>query len=121
MQQTAQAAQDVTVNIAGVGRAANEAGSAASQVLGAAGKLTKQSASLSKEVNSFVTQVRQLDGDGTERKIRRFLKKRRNCAFAQGARPAGRHLVTVAGQIFGGFCEKSGRKPAGYTEGVIIT
>jgi len=58
VQQTAQAAQDVTVNITGVGLAAAETGSAATQVLGAAGELSQQSQRLSAEVHTFVAGVR---------------------------------------------------------------
>ena len=57
-QQTAQATQDVTVHIAGVGRAAAETGSAATQVLSAAGELSQQSERLSAEVHTFVAGVR---------------------------------------------------------------
>ena len=58
MQQTAQAAKDVTSNIFGVTEAANESGVAAAQVLGAAGDLSKQAEKLAGEVNSFLTDVR---------------------------------------------------------------
>jgi methyl-accepting chemotaxis protein len=58
VQQTAQAAQDVTFNISGVSRASSETGSAAGQVLTAAGDLSQQAEHLSAEVNSFLTKVR---------------------------------------------------------------
>jgi methyl-accepting chemotaxis protein len=58
VQQTAQATQEVTINISGVGRAANETGSAATQVLVAAGSLNKQSERLSSEVHTFIVSVR---------------------------------------------------------------
>ena len=58
MQQTAQAAQDVTTNISGVGQAANETGAAAGQVLNAAGDLSKQAERLSTEVDSFLAGIR---------------------------------------------------------------
>ncbi len=56
--QTATAAQDVTVNIGGVGQSANDSSAAASQVLSAAGELSKQAERLSSEVNTFVAGVR---------------------------------------------------------------
>jgi methyl-accepting chemotaxis protein len=58
IQQTATAAQDVTVNIGGVGQSANDSSAAASQVLSAAGELSKQAERLSSEVNTFVSDVR---------------------------------------------------------------
>ncbi len=58
VQQTAASTQTVTSNIAGVSRAANDTGAAASQVLGAAGDLSRQAESLSLEVNSFIAKVR---------------------------------------------------------------
>jgi methyl-accepting chemotaxis protein len=48
----------VSSNIGGVSRAASETGAAASQVLGAAGDLSKQAESLSGEVKIFVARVR---------------------------------------------------------------
>jgi methyl-accepting chemotaxis protein len=56
--QTATAAQDVTSNITGVSQAATDSSAAASQVLSAAGDLSKQAEQLSREVNSFVADVR---------------------------------------------------------------
>jgi methyl-accepting chemotaxis protein len=58
VQQTATSTEQVTRNIAGVSQAANETGSAASNVLGAAGQVSRQSESLLKEVNQFITRVR---------------------------------------------------------------
>ena len=58
VQQTAAAARGVSANIGGVGEAANETGIAATQVLGAAGDLSKQAETLSSEVNTFVADVR---------------------------------------------------------------
>ena len=58
VQQTATSTEHVTKNIAGVSQAANETGSAASNVLGAAGEVSRQSDSLSKEVSRFIAGVR---------------------------------------------------------------
>jgi methyl-accepting chemotaxis protein len=58
VQQTAVSTQQVTTNIGGVSQAANETGSAASQVLDAASGLSRQAAQLSGEVQVFVTGVR---------------------------------------------------------------
>ncbi len=58
VQQTATAAQDVTSNISGVSQAATDSSAAASQVLSAAGDLSKQAEQLSREVNTFVADVR---------------------------------------------------------------
>ncbi len=58
VQQTAASAGEVTTNVVGVSHAADSTGMAASQVLTAAGKLSRQSELLSAEVNSFVTDVR---------------------------------------------------------------
>jgi len=58
VQQTATAAQEVTVNISGVSQAATDSSAAATQVLSAAGDLSKQAEQLSREVNSFVAEVR---------------------------------------------------------------
>ena len=58
VQQTAVSTQSVTSNIAGVSRAANDTGAAASQVLGAAGNLSRQADALSREVSGFIAQVR---------------------------------------------------------------
>ena len=56
--QTAQSAQHVTTHIAGVSHAADETGSAAVQVLGAARDLSKQAEQLSAEVKTFVVEIR---------------------------------------------------------------
>ena len=56
--QTATAAQDVTSNITGVSQAATDSSTAANQVLTAAGDISKQAEQLSREVNSFVADVR---------------------------------------------------------------
>jgi methyl-accepting chemotaxis protein len=58
VQQTAQATQAVTMNIAGVSQAANETGAAAQQVLRVASGLSDQATELTREVNSFVSEVR---------------------------------------------------------------
>jgi methyl-accepting chemotaxis protein len=58
VQQTATSTEHVTRNIAGVSQAANETGSAASDVLGAAGQVSRQSDNLSKEVTQFIAGVR---------------------------------------------------------------
>jgi methyl-accepting chemotaxis protein len=58
VQQTAVSTQTVTANIAGVSRAANDTGTAAGQVLSAAGDLSRQAERLSAEVGSFITEVR---------------------------------------------------------------
>jgi len=58
VQETAHATQQVTTNISGVSQSANETGAAASQVLGAAGELSKHSEHLSGEVNTFIADVR---------------------------------------------------------------
>ncbi|WP_419730207.1 methyl-accepting chemotaxis protein [Lichenicola sp.] len=58
VQQTATSTQTVTSNIAGVSQAAGETGTAASQVLDAAGGLSRQAEDLSNEVNRFVGDVR---------------------------------------------------------------
>jgi methyl-accepting chemotaxis protein len=58
VQQAAQGTQEVTSNIAGVKQAATDTGAAASQVLGAAGQLSEQSAQLTTEVNSFLDGVK---------------------------------------------------------------
>jgi methyl-accepting chemotaxis protein len=57
VQRTAQATDTVTRNIASVSRNANDTGAAASQVLTAAGELSRQSEQLTGEVKGFVTQV----------------------------------------------------------------
>jgi methyl-accepting chemotaxis protein len=58
VQQTATSTEQVTRNIAGVSQAANETGSAASNVLDAAGQVSRQSESILDEVNRFITGVR---------------------------------------------------------------
>jgi methyl-accepting chemotaxis protein len=58
VQQTSTSTEHVTRNIAGVSQAANETGSAASDVLGAAGQVSRQSENLSKEVTQFIAGVR---------------------------------------------------------------
>jgi methyl-accepting chemotaxis protein len=58
VQRTAEATDAVSRNIEAVSRNANDTGAAASQVLAAAGELSRQSEHLTGEVNSFVTQVR---------------------------------------------------------------
>jgi methyl-accepting chemotaxis protein len=58
VQQTAQAAQDVTHTIGGVSRAATVTGTAAGDVLSAAGEVSGQAQFLSGEVSRFVASVR---------------------------------------------------------------
>jgi len=58
VQQTALGTQDVSNNIIGVTRAASETGAAASQTLGVAGELSKQSDALLTEIDSFLAEVR---------------------------------------------------------------
>ncbi len=58
VQETAASTETVTTNIAGVSRAANDTGAAASQVLSAAGHLSLQAEQLSHEVTRFVGEVR---------------------------------------------------------------
>jgi methyl-accepting chemotaxis protein len=58
VQQAAQGTQEVSNNIMGVTRAASETGAAASQVLGAASALSKQSEALRTEVDCFLAEVR---------------------------------------------------------------
>ncbi len=58
VQETAASTETVTTNIAGVSRAANDTGAAASEVLSAAGNLSAQAGQLSKEVSRFVGDVR---------------------------------------------------------------
>ena len=58
VQQTATSTQTVTANIGGVSQAANETGTAAGQVLDAAGHLSRQAEGLSNEVSRFVANVR---------------------------------------------------------------
>jgi methyl-accepting chemotaxis protein len=58
VQQAAEGTQQVTENISGVKEAATSTGAAASQVLGAAGDLAKQSERLTAEVDNFLAGVR---------------------------------------------------------------
>jgi methyl-accepting chemotaxis protein len=58
VQQTAASTQEVTQNIAGVSRAANTTGAAASEVLDAASGLSRQAEQLTVEVASFLSGVR---------------------------------------------------------------
>jgi methyl-accepting chemotaxis protein len=58
VQQAALGTQEVSNNITGVTRAASETGAAASQVLGAASALSKQSEALRSEVDRFLAEVR---------------------------------------------------------------
>jgi methyl-accepting chemotaxis protein len=58
VQRTAEATDAVSRNIGAVSRNANDTGAAASQVLAAAGELSRQSEQLTGEVKTFVTQVR---------------------------------------------------------------
>ena len=58
VQQTASTTHDLTLNINGVSRSVSTTGAAASQVLGAAGDLSRQAEDLSSQVDRFVTLVR---------------------------------------------------------------
>ena len=58
VQQAAAGTQDVSSNIAGVSQGANDTGTAATQVLGAAGELSQQAEHLRSEVNSYITGVK---------------------------------------------------------------
>ncbi len=60
VQQASSGTSEVSANIAGVTDAARETGGAASQVLHAAGDLSRQSSSLSSEVGQFIASVRAL-------------------------------------------------------------
>ncbi|PMW04301.1 chemotaxis protein, partial [Pseudomonas sp. GW456-11-11-14-TSB2] len=60
VQHTAEATSTVTRNIATVSSAANETGRAATGVLKAAADLSSQSSSLTGEVDSFITRVREV-------------------------------------------------------------
>ena len=57
-QRAARGASEVTGNIAGVGRAAEMTGSAATQLMGLSGDLTQRSADLQREVAEFVKSLR---------------------------------------------------------------
>jgi len=58
VQQAAQGTGAIATNIGGVSRAATDTGAAASQVLAAAGELSKQSETLRRDVESFLANVR---------------------------------------------------------------
>jgi methyl-accepting chemotaxis protein len=58
VQQAAQGTHDIATNIEGVSRAASDTGAAATQVLGAAGELSKQSETLRRDVDDFLATVR---------------------------------------------------------------
>ncbi|HEY1934271.1 MAG TPA: methyl-accepting chemotaxis protein [Acetobacteraceae bacterium] len=58
VQQTAKATQDVTDNISGVSQSARQTGTAAAEVLRAAGELAQKSEQLTSQVNLFVSGVR---------------------------------------------------------------
>ena len=58
VQEAATGTKEVTENIIGVTKAATETGSSASEVLEAAGELSKQSEALAGQVDSFLVQVR---------------------------------------------------------------
>jgi methyl-accepting chemotaxis protein len=58
VQQAAQGTGDIATNIAGVSQAAGETGAAATQVLGAAAEMSKQSEALRRDVDSFLATVR---------------------------------------------------------------
>jgi len=58
VQEAAIDTQEVSNNIVGVTRAASETGVAATQTLGVAGGLSKQSNALLTEVDSFLAEVR---------------------------------------------------------------
>jgi methyl-accepting chemotaxis protein len=58
VQQAAQGTEQVSANISGVNQAAAETGSAATQVLGAAGGLSKEAETLRREVEGFIVTIR---------------------------------------------------------------
>ena len=58
VQITSASTQEVTSNITGVSQAANDTGVAASQVLGAAGDLSRQAEQLSQTFEGFITDIR---------------------------------------------------------------
>jgi len=58
VQEAARGTQQVNANIAGVQRAADDTGSAAGRVLGAAEQLSTQSRDLAGQVNRFLSEVR---------------------------------------------------------------
>ena len=58
VQQAAQGTGEIATNIEGVSRAASDTGAAASQVLSAAGELSRQSETLRRDVDQFLATVR---------------------------------------------------------------
>jgi methyl-accepting chemotaxis protein len=58
VQQAAQGTGDIATNIEGVSRAASDTGAAATQVLSAAGELSRQSETLRRDVDDFLATVR---------------------------------------------------------------
>jgi len=58
VQQASAGTHEVSANITGVTKAATDTGAAASQVLGAAGELSKQSETLHAQVDAFIAKVR---------------------------------------------------------------
>ncbi|HEV7369460.1 methyl-accepting chemotaxis protein [Arenibaculum sp.] len=58
VQQAARGTQEVSANISGVNEAASETGTAATQVLAAAGGLSKEAETLRREVEAFIATVR---------------------------------------------------------------
>ncbi|HEX4194316.1 MAG TPA: methyl-accepting chemotaxis protein [Stellaceae bacterium] len=58
VQQASAGTAEVSSNIVGVTKAANDTGAASTQVLGAAGELSKQSESLRGEVDTFLSKIR---------------------------------------------------------------
>lgn len=58
VQEAASGTEEVTRNITGVSQASQEAGAASSQVMSAAGELSKQAEMMKTEVTKFITQIR---------------------------------------------------------------
>ena len=58
VQQASAGTAEVSTNIVGVTKAANDTGAASTQVLGAAGELSKQSESLRTQVDTFLSKIR---------------------------------------------------------------
>jgi methyl-accepting chemotaxis protein len=58
VQQAAQGTGEIATNIEGVSRAATDTGAAATQVLGAAGELSRQAETLRRDVDDFLSTVR---------------------------------------------------------------
>jgi len=58
VQEAASGTEEVTRNIIGVNQASQEAGVASSQVMSAAGELSKQAELMKTEVNKFISQIR---------------------------------------------------------------